>query len=191
MPGWSAVANWCAHVNGVNPSPAMRAWLTDRASLTAKLITRCERFRVQRLAQRRAVCLLDEYAPIGLPQPRKVVERDVLLQCDGRTMVFAHTVVPLDATATQWPLFRSLGERSLGSTLFGDPIVMRGALEYARLHAGHPLVRRAGAAIEFASEAASEVSAPLFARRCLYRRKGGVLLVTELFLPAISTLHNI
>lgn len=185
MPGRCAVGSWVAHVNGVNPSPAMRAWLTDRGSLTAKLVARSERFRVQRLAQRRAVCLLDECAPVGLPQPRKVVERDVLLQCDGRAMVFAHTVVPLEATATQWPLFRSLGERSLGTTLFGDPIVARGALEYARLHAGHPLVRRACAAID----ADAAAFAPLFARRCLYRRKGGVLLVTELFLPAIVTLR--
>lgn len=193
MPGWSAIGHWGAHVNGVNPSPALRVWLTDRASLTAKLVARCERFRVQRLAQRRAVCLFDECAAIGLPQPRKVFEREVLLQCDGRPMVFAHTIVPLDATATQWPLFRSLGERSLGTTLFGDPIVMRGVLEYARLHAGHPLVRRASAAIDVASQGATEgaaglLSAPLFARRCLYRRKGGVLLVTELFLPSIATL---
>ncbi|WP_025917175.1 chorismate lyase [Herminiimonas sp. CN] len=186
MPGWSAVANWVAHVNGVNPSPAMRVWLTDRASLTAKLIARSEQFRVRRLAQRRAVCLFDECAPIGLPQPRKVLERDVFLQCDGRPMVFAHTVVPLAATAAQWPLFRRLGERSLGTTLFGDPIVARGALEYARLHAAHPLVQRACAALGGAPQA---LSAPLFARRCLYRRRGAALLVTELFLPAIAALR--
>lgn len=185
MAGRSAVANWVAHVNGVNPSPAMRLWLTDRASLTAKLTARSERFRVQRLAQRRAVCLLDECAAIGLPQPRKVVERDVFLQCDGRPMVFAHTIVPLEASATQWPLFRSLGERSLGTTLFGDPIVARGALEYARLHAGHPLVRRACAALGAPPQL---LSAPLFARRCLYRRRGAALLVTELFLPALAAL---
>jgi chorismate--pyruvate lyase len=182
MPRCSAAAHWVAHVNGVNPSPVMRAWLTDRASLTAKLVARCERFRVQRLAQRRAVCVADECAPIGLLSARKVVERDVLLECDGRPMVFAHTVVPLEATATQWPLFRSLGERSLGTTLFGDPIVARGALEYARLHAGHPLARRASVALD------APLQAPLLARRCLYRRRGGLLLVTELFLPQIATL---
>lgn len=185
MPGRCSVAHWIAHVNGVNPSPVMRAWLTDRASLTAKLTARCEQFRVQRLAQRRAVCLADEYAAIGLPDARKVVERDVLLQCDGRAMVFAHTIVPLDATASQWPLFRSLGERSLGSTLFGDPGVLRGTLEYARLHPRHPLVQRASVATTLA------IDAPLLARRCLYRRRGGILMVTELFMPAIATLRYI
>ncbi|NMM37111.1 MAG: chorismate lyase [Glaciimonas sp.] len=184
MPGRCAVANWVAHVNGVNPSPTMRAWLTGRASLTAKLTGRCAQFRVQRLVQRRAVCLADEYAPIGLPYPRQVLEREVLLQCDGQPMVFAHTIVPLEATATQWPLFRSLGERSLGTTLFGDPGVLRGTLEYARLHPSHPLARRACAAVAILQA----LDAPLFARRCLFRRHGGVLLVTELFLPAIATL---
>lgn len=183
MPGWSTVARWVAHANGVNPSPVMRAWLTDRASLTAKLVACSERFRIQRLAQRRAVCLADECALIGLLQPRKVIERDVLLQCDGRPMVFAHTIVPLEANASQWPLFRGLGERSLGTTLFGDPIVVRGALEYARLHAGHPLVRRACAALD------TRLQTPLLARRCLYRRRGAVLLVTELFLPGITGLR--
>ncbi|MGV8898451.1 MAG: chorismate--pyruvate lyase family protein [Burkholderiaceae bacterium] len=185
MTGRCAVAHWFVHVNGVNPSPLMRGWLTNRDSLTAKLTARCEEFRVQRLAQRRAVCLADEYAPIGLCDPRKVVEREVLLQCDGRAMVFAHTVVPLAATAMQWPLFRSLGERSLGTTLFGDPGVLRGRLEYARLHPRHPLVQRASVAMRLA------IDVPLLARRCLYRRRGGILMVTELFLPAIATLRYI
>jgi chorismate--pyruvate lyase len=66
--------------------------------------------------------------------------------------------------------------------LFGDPIVARGALEYARLHAGRPLARRASAALD------ASLQAPLLARRCLYRRRGGLLLVTELFLPQIATL---
>jgi hypothetical protein len=29
----------------------------------------------------------------------------------------------------------------------------------------------------------------LYARRCLFRRKNGVLLVTEVFLPAIANVH--
>ena len=180
----SAVARWTAHMNGVNPPAALRDWLTDRASLTAKLSAGAGRFRVQRLHQRRGICLADEAALIGLPRPRQVIERDVLLLCGGRPLVYAHTVVPLAATASQWPLFGALGERSLGTTLFGDPGVVRGALQYARLRPGHPLLQRARAAV--ASGAADGV---LFARRCLYRRKGGLLLVTEVFLPHIALLE--
>ena len=91
--------------------------------------------------------------------------------------------MPLDATASDWPFFSALGERSLGTTLFGDPQVRRGALQFARLRKEHPLVQRACAAL-----AVKSLDEPLYARRCLFRRKSGALLVTEIFLPALHGL---
>jgi chorismate--pyruvate lyase len=176
------LALWHRHVNAVNAPPALRHWLTGAGSLTAKLSAHCQAFRVQRLDQRSAPCLQDEAASIKLERRVQVRERTVLLRCDERPVVFAHTVVPLTATASDWPLFGVLGERSLGSTLFGDPQVRRGALEYARLRPAHPLAQRAAKAL---GAAASPV---LYARRCLYRRKRGLLLVTEVFLPAVASL---
>ena len=172
-------AQWHAHVNAVNPSPQIRAWLTDRDSLTRKLMGQYRHFRVQRLRQQRARCLVDERDIIQLPRRMQVHEREVLLRCDDVPVVFAHTIVPLAANASDWPFFSSLGERSLGTTLFGDPQVMRGALHYARLHVGHPLAQRAYVAVGMSE------STPLFARRCLFKRKNGLLLVTEIFLPRL------
>lgn len=185
MPRLTVTANWHAHVNAVNPSPQMRSWLTDRNSLTRKLIDHSSRFRVQRLRQQRALCLMDEGAVVGLARRANVCEREVLLRCDETPMVFAHTIVPLTATASDWPFFSSLGDRSLGTTLFGDPQVARGALQFARLRPGHPLLRRAAAATGI-----DEFNAPLYARRCLFKRKNGLLLVTEIFLPAIVTINQ-
>jgi len=178
-------ARWFSHVNGVNPPRAMRDWLTDTASLTIKLIARSEHFRVRRLRQARGLCLADESLMLELPRRACVREREVLLQCDDRAVVYAHTVVPLDASASDWPFFGALGERSLGASLFDDPLVARGTLQYARLHTQHPLMRRAREAL-----GDDALGSPLFARRCLYRRKNGVLLVTELFLPAIAALKD-
>lgn len=178
-----AYARWFAHVNGVNPTPGMRNWLTDTASLTKKLVARSNHFRVRCLRQEHGRCLADEYVLVDLPRRACVQEREVLLQCDGQPVVFAHTIVPLSATASDWPFFGTLGERSLGTTLFGDPRVWRGPMQYARLRPQHPLVQRASAALD-----GMYFEAPIFARRCLYRRKKGVLLVTELFLPAIAGL---
>jgi chorismate--pyruvate lyase len=172
-------------VNGVNPTPVMRDWLVDTVSLTMKLTARSRQFRVRRLSQAQGVCLADERAAVALPRHVRVQEREVLLLCDDRPMVFAHTIVPLNATASDWPFFGTLGERSLGTTLFGDPRVRRGTMQYARLGAQHPLVRRAAAAL-----GRQVFREPLFARRCLYRRKRGVLLVTELFLPEIAGLSS-
>jgi chorismate--pyruvate lyase len=176
-------ARWFSHMNAVNPPARMRHWLTDRTSLTAKLMARSRQFNVLPLRQGRALCLEDETAPVRLPRRLKVRERDVVLQCDGRAVVYAHTVIPPRATADDWPFFRTLGSRSLGSALFSDPLIKRGQLQFSRLPARHPLIRRAVAAL-----GAHAVKGSLFARRCLYRRKRGHLLVTELFLPAIFDL---
>lgn len=163
----------------------MRTWLTDKMSLTQKLIAHSAHFRVHCLRQERALCLADEFAEILLPRRVHVQQREVVLRCDGRPVIYAHTVVPLTATTSDWPFFGSLGERSLGTTLFGDPRVKQGQLQYARLRAQHPLVRRAHAVL-----GSDALAATLLARRCLYRRKNGILLVTELFLPAIADLQT-
>lgn len=176
-------ANWHHHVNGVHASRQMADWLSNRGSLTARLVARCGQFRVQRLHQGLSICLDDEFAAIGLVRAEKVVEREVLLRCDELAVVYAHTVVPVSANATQWPLFAGLGNKSLGSTLFSDPLVERGQLSYARLRHTHPLMRRIAALQMLDKRPAS-----LLARRSVFRRKGGCLLVTEVFLPGISSL---
>lgn len=175
-------ARWVGHVNGVAAPAPLQGWLCDRGSLTAKLVAHCSQFRVQRLHQQPALCLADEFAEIGLARRMRTHEREVVLRCDGRAMVFGHTVVPMSASASEWPLFAGLGERSLGSTLFSDPLVQRGALEYAHLWRSHPLMRR----IYALGLAQAEQHASLFARRSVFRRKGGCLLVTEVFLPRIA-----
>ncbi len=177
-------ARWHRHVNAVNAPPDVAAWLTAPGSLTARLIAHSSAFRVQRLHQHTALCLADEARAIGMHRPGRVLEREVLLRCDGEPVVFAHTVVPLSDSASDWPLFGGLGERSLGSTLFYDPRVSRGELEFARLRAGHPLLRRAALALPGLPQ-----QALYYARRCLYRRHHGTLLVTEVFLPAVLDLR--
>lgn len=175
-------AMWRRNALAVGAPDAIREWLTSSGSLTARLTAHSSTFRVQRLHQASAVCLPDEAHAIGLPRPGRVWEREVLLRCDGEPVVFAHTVVPLSATATDWPLFSALGERSLGTTLFYDPLVERGELEFARIRRGHPLMQRACAALGCPEHTV------LYARRCLYRRKKGTLLVTEVFLPRVAEL---
>lgn len=189
------LAAWQPHAGAVRAPAPMRDWLTTEGSLTARLVAHSEAFRVRRLHQNAATCLADEARAIGLARPGRVWEREVLLVCDGRPRVFGHTVVPTGCTASDWPLFSALGERSLGTTLFDDPLVRRGRLEYARIRAGHPLMERVRAAIgEVDDEVEDKVNdkvrkdALYYARRCVYRRHQGLLLVTEVFLPSVLDL---
>ena len=182
------VAAWQPHARAVHAPQALHDWLTTPGSLTARLVASSDHFRVRRVHQRVAMCLHDEAAAIGLARPQKVWEREVLLMCDGQPAVFGHTVVPLDANSTDWPLFSALGERSLGSTLFYDPLVRRGQLEFARLGSNHPLVRRIHALLGTHDESTESTESTYYARRCVYRRRQGLLLVTEVFLPAVLDL---
>jgi chorismate--pyruvate lyase len=183
------VNRWLGHLAAVHAAPALRVWLASPGSLTARLRAHCERLDVRLLRQGSAVCLADQAAGIGLARPVHVLEREVLLICDGLPVVYAQTVVPAGRSGADWPFFNGLGCRSLGSALFHDPRIARGALQHARLSARHPLMQRALAAQAPITEAAPLApTAMLHARRCLYRRRRGVLLVTELFLPAIAQL---
>jgi chorismate--pyruvate lyase len=177
------VNRWLAHVAAVHSAPALRDWLLAPGSMTERLRAHCLRFDVRVLRQGNAVCLADQASVIGLARPVRVVEREVLLVCDGIPVVYAQTVVPARCSGAAWPFLHALGSRSLGSALFGDPRIARSALQQARLSAHHPLVRRAQAALP-----SLDAATTLHARRCLYRRWRGLLLVTELFLPAIAQL---
>lgn len=157
----------------------MRGWLTDRTSLTQKLCAHYPYFQVRCLQQGPACCTADEAALLGLARRRKVQQREVVLLGDGVPLVYAHTVLPLQSNAADWPFYRGLGARSLGTSLFGDPLVRRGALHYARLRHSHPLAQRAAAAL-------GQVQPRWFARRCLFWRKQGVLLITEIFSPTVT-----
>lgn len=178
-----AIAHWHQHINGVQTTQNMADWLSNRASLTERLIAHSQQFRVQRLYQGRAMCLRDEFAEIGLAKPQQVIEREVLLRCDDVAVVYAHTIVPLTANAQEWPLFASLGNRSLGTTLFNDPLVQRGPLHFARLGWTHPLMRRIRQCDLI------DYHAYLLARRSVFKRYGAKLLVTEVFLPTIQDLR--
>lgn len=177
----SGRAHWFDHPNAVRAGPLLRQWLADPESMTLKLYARSDELRVQRLRQLSGNALRDECRILGLSPRAAVEERDVILHCDGLPVLFGHTVTPL-ASAAAWPFFRRLGDRPLGSRLFSDPLVMRASIQFARLHAGHPLVRRARRAC------APDLPAPLYARRSLFRRHGSVMLVTDVFLPALSKL---
>ena len=181
------MAHWHPHINHVQAPARLWPWLTDQGSLTARLIAHSHRFQVQKISQQTGLCWQDEFQAVGLPKRAIVHGREVLLRCDGQAAIYAHTVMPLYANASQWPLFHTLGNRSLGSTLFSDPQVRRGALAFARLAPSHPAMRRA----RLLTGLNDCGTRHLFARRSLFYRRGAVLLVTELFLPAVWALQPV
>lgn len=170
---------WRAHLPFDADIPFnLRRWVTGEGSLTARLMAASEQFRVKRLAQSLQRPFADEWRTIGLIRPVPAITREVLLICDDVPAIFAHTIVDRHHAPRDWPFLRGLGERPLGGALFVDPRVRREPFQFARLGRDHPL-RQALARVVPAMR-----NVPMLpARRSVFRRGGGAMLVTEVFLP--------
>lgn len=163
------------------PNHPLRQWLAARGSLTARLRSRADSFRVATLRQQLALPVRDEAALLGLSPQRLALVREVALYCDGRPTIFAHSVLAADAVRQPWRFVASLGSRPLGAVLFSDPRIERAPLHFRQLDRHHPLYRRAAAQLP-------QVPPRLWARRSLFRLAGSPLLVTEVFLPTVMEL---
>jgi chorismate--pyruvate lyase len=179
-------ARWRARCSPAWPSQ-VSAWLSSKGSLTLRLQSCFGDCRVRVNEQGAGMAHADEFAVLGLPGARKVRLRNVTLMADGQPRVVAHSVVKLLGAQSDWPFWRVLGSRSLGSVLFKDKRVLRSPLAFACLPEQHRLLRQTRTAL---AEAGLE-SVPkgkLYARRALYQRhlKRTPLLVTEVFFSVES-----
>ncbi|MCL2635911.1 MAG: chorismate lyase [Betaproteobacteria bacterium] len=157
-------------------APLLRRWLTEPDSLTARCRRHCREFRIRPLCQARLTPLAEEEGGRG-----RLPVREVLLECDGVPVVFAHSALSTvrDGRLARW--FAGLGSRSLGSLLFAHPGFRREPIEYCRLLPGHPLHRRL-------CVLSGRDWPALWARRSRHRLGAASVLVCEVFLPALMTL---
>lgn len=174
----------CARSRAVLPSD-LRLWLTDEGSLTARIRARCDDFSVRVLRQGAGAVLRDECEVLGLRPGRRSLAREVLLMAGGTPVVFARTVLPQIHPRGAWQLLRGIGSRPLGAALFSDPGIERCPLATASLDWRDARYHRA---VETGAVAGRP--ARLWARRSVFRQNGQPLLVTEVFLPAISALYR-
>jgi chorismate--pyruvate lyase len=178
-----ASPSWRSRLFPAPRDPRLVSWLTEPGSLTARCEGACGRFRVRVLAQGRARPLADESGRFGLP-PRqaKAWVREVVLECDGVPVIYAHTVLSPVPRGRMSRWLAGLGSRSLGSLLFSHPGFSRGPIEFRRLDRRHPLFRQAERV------AAGRSAAQLWARRSAHTLGGQTVLVTEVFLPPLLLL---
>lgn len=164
------------------PSPpgsaGYRHWLVDSGSLTRRLQACCRQFSVEGVRQHAGRPELDEALLLGMRRHERALLREVTLCCDGRPVVFAHSVLPRRSLSGPWQAFRKLGNRPLGAALFANPCVVRTPLSFRKLRPGQSLYQRAVAGLE-------RRPACLWARRSVFMLQGAAILVTEVFLPGL------
>ncbi len=173
-PLWRPVAG----AAGVHPPPPIAAWLRPASSLTHRLRQTCgSGFAVRVLSQGWARPLPDEALALAIAPGRRAFVRRVQLLCNGTPWVFGRTVIPASTLRGRRRRLAHLGETPLGAVLFSDPGLRRESVDFARIAPPCTL---------FADAAGAGAANEVWARRCRYRLKGRRLLVTEVFLPAIS-----
>lgn len=160
---------------------AYRPWLTDRGSLTQRIIERCPRFNMRLVFQGLRTPTRDEAFLFADGGRSQVLVREVYLCCGDAPVVFAHSVARPRDVRGPWKALTGLGSRSLGSRLFTDPRVERRPLRQKKLNRGHELHA-------LALSGAPDAGGALWARRSLFMLHESPILVTEVFLPGILAL---
>lgn len=162
-------------------APFLR-WLNDRGSLTARLQA-LGQFSLARLKQELAAPTPDEARELVLGRKRPTRVREVVLLCDGKPLVFAHTVLPCRPRGPLSGWLERLGDRSLGGTLlFCHAGFSRGPLLSRRLDARDALFQPAVEALQLADHPPRT----LWARRSRFSFGRQSVLVTEVFSPALE-----
>jgi len=158
---------------------ALHRWLTDRGSLTSRIIEHFPAFNLVRLRQQMLHPYPDERRHLDFRHGELAMVREVLLRSGPNALVFAHSVVARNDLRGAWRGLSRLGARPLAEMLFRDPNVTRLPMEYHRIDRRHPLYRRA-------AEAATFSASSLWARRSVFLKQGRPLLVTEVFLADVA-----
>ncbi|MGB1199303.1 MAG: chorismate--pyruvate lyase family protein [Thalassotalea sp.] len=150
-------------------------WLLDENSLTARLKSHCQQFRVQLLGQKIEACHPDE-ANQSILAGEQVLVREVLLWCDNAPQVFARSLIPLRSLAGDTSQLANLGEKSLGQVLFNDPNLVRKDIEVAYF-IQNSTVHQLAESYQLA------LQNKLWGRRSIFVLNDKPLMVAEVFLP--------
>jgi chorismate--pyruvate lyase len=155
-------------------------WLIEKGSLTARLQQRYPDFHVKSLSVRYRKPVFEEAALLHMAANDSAQIREVLLYGNGRPVVFAHSVLPRRSLQGEWRSLGRLGNKPLGAVLFANPKVKRTPLSYKKLTANHDLYQ---AALRYAAGRPEY----LWARRSIFSLNCASILVTEVFLPGLSS----
>ena len=158
----------------------LKSWLLDPDSLTTRLKSHCDHFRVELLGQKIETCQESEAVTL-IPSGEKILVREVLLFCDEIPQVFARSLLPLSSLTGAEQKLANLGTQSLGQVLFNNPSLERQTIavaEFNDMSSVGNLVKQ----LRLSSKI-SPSSENLWGRRSIFLLESKPLMVAEVFLP--------
>ncbi len=169
----SLSADWQSTSQVCGLSSAEQEWLFEPHSLTAKLKSQSQRFAVKVLSEQKVNLSQPQQALLS-NEVNTVLNREVLLLCDDKPVVYAQSWLPISNNNTNNQL-HNMGERPLGDVIFQDHAFKRADIESARFDDNHSL-----------QSLVSKLNLPihiLLVRRSVFSLHDYKFLVCEVFLP--------
>ncbi|HSS65712.1 MAG TPA: chorismate lyase [Gammaproteobacteria bacterium] len=164
---------------GQRPPEALRAWLEDPGSVTARMRVTCgAEFSLLLVAQHKARPLLAEARELKLPPRRFALIRQVLLCCADVPWIFARSVLPFSTLRGRKRRLAYLGSKPLGEVLFALPGLVRHEVSVVPLCAD-PAMQEA------LIDALGEDPDGAWLRRSVFLLDNDPLLINEVFLSNI------
>jgi chorismate--pyruvate lyase len=169
----SLAANWQPASAFPDLTQQQQGWLLEAGSLTAKLKSHCQAFSVEVLNEAPFDLTAEQQALLNTSLSQ-ALNREVLLLCDGKPMVYAQSWLPADDTLKKQQLL-NMGTRPLGDVIFQDPSLQRTEIELAEFSQQH--------AIQALTAHLGLPSNSLWGRRSVFALSNAHFLVAEVFLP--------
>lgn len=163
----------------LNAPKALKIWLLETGSLTAKIRQTCPEMRVVVLSEKWQVPLAAERNKLGLKQSEHAWVRCVVLMCGEQPLIYARTVIPSCTQGNAWYALKQLGNRPLGEILFQLKTMQRTPFLLTKL----PLHSWPYLSEYLTAENLTKLTTKTsYARQSLFKQNGHSLLLTEAFI---------
>lgn len=158
-------------------SPERYVHLADNGSLTRRVRKACSgHFDVKLIDHKTVEPSRQERALLDMPGTTQALCREVFLCCDQQPLIFARTIIGLlEKNRLLTERITLLGEQSLGSVLFRDPLAIKRQMHLVCLPLSHAFFKTA-------KLAGLQSDRSVWLRRSLYDYEGCDLIVYEAFM---------
>lgn len=158
-------------------SDTLKSWLLDEGSLTARLKSQCETFRLEVVGEQQQLCASAEACEL-IAEGTPVLVREVILYCDDIPQVFARSLLPISSLTGEEGSLAKLGNQPLGQVLFNNPSLQRQAFALSTFNSDSSVAKLAQTL-----SCRTDHNALLWGRRSILTLNNKPLMVAEVFLP--------
>ncbi|QHJ12294.1 Chorismate pyruvate-lyase [Paraglaciecola mesophila] len=167
-------ASWFNQEQMLIPHPELESWLLNTGSLTQRLQSHCQDFKVQVVSQKQGVASADEYKQLSAPLASRCAQqwqiREVILHGDNQPWVFARSIIPQALCEAD---FLNLGDKPLGHLIFNDDRFKRQPFQLTNIQPNDAVIAKYGVA----------PLGNIWGRRSVFRFQQHAMMVAEVFLP--------